>query len=230
MQREENPFEDELVAQEWISSVEGEKGKVRDREIYPMLEAWSSEISGTIVEIGSGQGICSQYLGSFFGQYIGIEPSQVLTNRAIELYGKNQNRTFKEGNAYSLPIEDGTIDGVFSVNVWFHLANLDNAAIELARILKKGGVFNIITANPGSYEAWRNFFEHYTEEGKLISGKVNVPVNPLSRNDVYLHTMAEIKDSLENAGLTITETKSLGLISKYPNSPLFVSVQGIKSA
>jgi SAM-dependent methyltransferase len=115
-----------------------------------------------------------------------------------------------------------------SVNVWFHLSDLDKAALELSRVLKKGGKFNIVTSNPDNYEAWRNFFENPIEEGKLISGKVSVPVNPLTRNDIYMYTKQEMINSFEKAGLEIIRLQPLGTISKYPNNPLFISIQGAK--
>jgi len=59
--REENPFENEIISQEWIKSVEGEKGMARDNEVYPRLKKWVDQVSPRVlVEIGSGQGICSE--------------------------------------------------------------------------------------------------------------------------------------------------------------------------
>ena len=227
--RETNPFEDVEVAEQWISSVEGEEGKIRDKEIYPLLRGWSSKVgSGVVVEIGSGQGICSQQFDDFNGEYIGVEPSEILTKRGKELYGSNTNFHFAVGNAYELPVESGSADGVFSVNVWFHLLNLKKASAELARILKKGGIFNIVTTNPASYELWETFFEDYTKEGKMISGKVKIPINALSRNDFYMHTMSEMTEALEDAGLKIVSVNTLGTMPKHPDSPLFISIEGCK--
>jgi len=226
--RECNPFEDTAIAEQWISSVEGERGKVREREIYPMIEEWASAFGegARITEIGSGQGICSQYLGSFAGMYIGVEPSVPLTERAKELYSDDENKQFILGNAYKMPTECKDADGVFSMGVWFHLADLDAASKELARILKHDGKFNIITTNPESYDIWRTFFDNYTEDGKMISGKVNLPVTSLSRNDFYMHTMEDMLNSLKNAGLKVELTKSLGAMKSNPDTPLFVSIQG----
>lgn len=228
VKHEDNPFEDQLIAHEWIRSVEGEKGLTRDNEIYPLLKQWCSTVVGQIVDIGSGQGICSQHLGEFKGKYIGVEPSIPLVERARELYGTTESFKFEVGNAYKLPLSDEGTDGAFSLNVWFHLADLDKAALELSRVLKRGGVFNIITTNPDNYDTWRTFFEDYTEDGKLISGKVNVPVNPLTRNDFYMHSKEEMINSFEKAGLKIVELEPLGTISMYSSKPLFISIQGIK--
>lgn len=230
MRREDNPFEDEYIAEEWIRSVEGEKGGARDREVYPLLEAWVSDFSkdALVVEIGSGQGICSQHLGTFKGVYIGVEPSVALVDRAITVYGESKNRKFIMGNAYQLPLGNEQADGAFSLNVWFHLKDLSGATQELARILKPGGTFNIITTNPNCYDLWRTFFENPREEGNMISGKVHIPINPLSRNDFYMHTMNEMTESLEHAGLEVGSVHALGTMPREPEKPLFVSIQGIK--
>ncbi len=87
---EENPFEREDVAKQWISSVENEKDGFRDREIYPRLKSWKRSVTGTaFLEIGSGQGICYSQLGlSDQESYLGIEPSEPLVARAKQLYGR----------------------------------------------------------------------------------------------------------------------------------------------
>ncbi len=228
--REPNPFEDPQIAEEWIRSVEGEKGLIRDKEIYPTLQKWAELVKkdGTIVEIGSGQGACSEHLGDFHGHYIGVEPSEVLTERGKSLYGSNNQRSFVMGNAYNLPVRDNSVDGAFSVNVWFHLADLAVASNELARILKVGGRFNIITANPDAYDVWKEFYEDYTVEGKLLSGKVRVPINPMTRNDFYMHAHEEIIDSLQINSLEIVSVQPLGTMSTHSDKQIFVSIQGCR--
>lgn len=140
---EENPFENRKVAEEWIASVEGEKGLLRDRELYPRLAQWAQQAQPRqIVEIGSGQGICSEHINASESRYVGIEPSQLLVERAQKLYAL-PNRRFVRGNAYELPIADASTDAAFSVNVWFHLENINQASQELSRILKSGGKFLI---------------------------------------------------------------------------------------
>ncbi len=225
MQYEENPFETERVAKEWIGSVEGEEGMFRDKIIYPLLRDWANQNdSGVILEIGSGQGVCSEKLKLVKGRYVGVESSQHLTQRAKELYG-NEKRDFVVGNAYDLPLAEGVIDSAFSVNVWFHLGGQESASRELSRVLKNGGRFLIITANPDSYDKWQSLFDDpVVEDGKVV-GKVNTPVTPLSKNIFYTHSLEKIKASLEQAGLVVEEIKEL----KDENlEALFVAIKGKK--
>lgn len=223
---EENPFEDEVVSREWISSVENEKDMARDREIYPRLSAWINEVTpDVVVEIGSGQGICSDKLNGYNGKYIGIEPSKILVDRAEELYN-NENRKFVVGNAYKLPLPDECCDATFAVNVWFHLENLNQATQELARILKPQGHFMIVTVNPEEYENWLKAYEDISEDGKKIVGKANTPITPLSRNTFYKHTMEEVTESLEQCGL---EVKSIEVFSTgNGGTNYFMQITGIK--
>lgn len=227
---EENPFEDAVVAQEWINSVENEKGFIRDREIYPSLQKWAEEIQPkTIVEIGSGQGICSEKISIPGLHYIGIEPSKILTDRAKELYSEIEDRELLVGNAYALPVEDQTADAAFSVNVWFHLENLEKASSEIARILKPGGSFLIITANPEADDLWEKSFINYSKNGKILDGKVIVPVNPLSRNIIYQHTLDEIVEALKNNGFTVEKVETFGTVDDNTQDKIFINIQGKKS-
>lgn len=222
---EDNPFESALVAKEWINSVENEQGMFRDQDIYPKLKSWINEDkSHTIVDIGAGQGICSDKIDLNGREYYGAEPSAYLIERAEKLYPQ-PNRHFIVGNAYSLPYGDGFTDAAFSVNVWFHLENIISAAEELSRILKTNGKFLIITANPDSYNIWETFYSNYKKEGKKIVGQAEVPINPMTKNTFYFHTEQELKQSLTANGLVIDDISTM---SNLKGRDLFITIEGRK--
>lgn len=220
----DNPFKDETVAKQWINSVEGEKGMTRDNESYPYLRAWFNSTSkGIVVDIGSGQGVCSSKIEGY-SKYIGIEPSTFLTDRAKELYD-SVNREFIVGEAYSLPLENASCDNAISFNVWFHLEDLDKASHELSRVLKSGGKFWIHTADNDALDIWKSFYVNPIIDDKKILGEVKVPVNNMSINTFYLHTNQQIVDSLQKVGLKVLKTTKLGTIDK---GTLFVVFEGEK--
>ncbi|MBP6943053.1 MAG: class I SAM-dependent methyltransferase [Candidatus Buchananbacteria bacterium] len=226
MKYEENPFEESQVAQEWIANIENEADGVRDREVYPLLEKWVGEIKPEVlVEIGSGQGICSDKINCGDGKYIGVEPSLGLTARAQELYNDEQ-REFVVGNGYELPLANEIADAGFTVNVWFHLEDLPRASKELARILKPDGQYLIITANPDTYATWESFYFDHEKIGNKIVGKVNTPARPMSKNTFYQHSLQEITNALNDAGLTIDELFPLGNIGE--NTNIFITIKGHK--
>ncbi len=192
-----------------------------------MLYSWSRDIQGTFVDIGCGQGICSEKISiDQESKYIGVEPSVHLINRAEEKYVAD-NRQFLVGNAYKLPINDGSADACFSVNVWFHLEDINLAAKEMARILKDGGHFLITTANPDAYKRWEDFYYDKAEDGKKIVGKIHIPINPLSRNTFYRHSINDIRTAVEGSGLTITNEKIFGQMQEGTDL-IFICLTGVK--
>lgn len=227
---EENPFEDLKIAQEWIDWAETKNYEgTRYTDIYPRLTKWAKEIKPkTIVDIGSGQGIASEYLGIDDIEYIGVEPSAPLVERAKELY-KERNKKFLVGNAYNLPFPDEFTDAACSINVWFHLKDIKKASEELARILKPEGEFLIITANPATYNVWKTFFTDVKEEGVMFTGRVTMNQNFLSRNDFYLYPLEDITKALEDSGLAVDETESFGYKEKYKDDGLQICFKGHKT-
>lgn len=223
---EENPFENEVVAKQWINSVENEHGMFRDQNIYPKLNSWINKHQPrTIVDIGAGQGVCSEKIDLTDKEYHGIEPSCYLVERAKQLYPQ-PNRYFIVGNAYALPYENNFTDGAFSVNVWFHLENTVPAAGEMERILKQNGRFLIITANPDAYDIWESFYSNYEKTGKKITGQAEVPINPMTKNTFYFHTESELKQSLTSNGLIIDEISTM---SNLKGKDLFIAIEGHKT-
>lgn len=141
---------DRKSADDWISLIESEDAKIREQDIYPHLRKWiwDNDIT-SVVDLGCGQGACSQIIPQVT-EYLGIEPSKFLLKRAWELYPKSE---FLEGSAYKIPLEDSSSEAVFSIAVWHLLADIEKATRELARVLKPGGHYLIVTANP-EHEIW----------------------------------------------------------------------------
>lgn len=222
----ENPFTDDTIGEQWASSVEGEEGLWRDQTLYPAMRSWLGSFNhgnAVIVDVGSGQGRSSVEL-SGYGKYIGVEPSTFLTDRAKELYS-SENRDFIVGNAYEIPLADGSVDGAISINVWFHLADLDKASQELSRVLKTGGAFFINTADNDSLEAWKSFYVNPEIDDEKMRGEVKVPVNNMSLNTFYFQPNDTVVEILRKYGLEASKmTKSL----ESDGQTLFVMIEGKK--
>lgn len=207
--REENTFEDPVVAKEWIRTIEAEHDFSRDREIYPFLKEWVRTVSPRVLaEIGSGQGICSSKI-RIPGKYIGIEPSRTLVDRAKQRY-KSSRKKFLMGNAYKIPLKKHSVDAVFSLGVWFHIKDLAKAHCEIVRTLKPSGELLIITANPDRYGLWEKWFDSPTKHGKKITGRIKVPTGWLSKNIFYFHKEEEIIGSLKKNGFYIRSIVKFG--------------------
>ncbi len=199
-------FNNPDIASNWIKSIESKRSfDIRSLDIYPQLKSWVKEHRfHRILEIGCGQGACSDQIDLGDGYYTGLDPCSIMISRANKLYANSQ-RVFAVGNAYSLPSEDKSFDAVFSVAVWHLLSDIHTAAKELSRVLKNEGRFLIITANPSSYDEWQRFYSEGRLDGKRFKGKVQ---NSDGDVDIlYFHSEEEIVASLERAGFTV-QTKS----------------------
>ncbi len=222
---EENPFNENEIAKQWIRSVEGEIGLIRDNESYPILHDWYETCNkGTLLDIGCGQGICSTKVGGY-NSYIGIDPSQHLIERANLMY-ESYNRQFKVGNAYNILVSDGICNSAISLNVWFHLADIDKASKELCRVLKSGGKFWIHTVNSDEVATWLSLYINLEIDKNKAIGEAIVPVNNLSRNTYYFHTNEQVIEALEKYGLVVNKIKKLGEIK---GKNVFVVFEGHKA-
>jgi ubiquinone/menaquinone biosynthesis C-methylase UbiE len=198
---------DEQTAKEWIDIIESENSKIREADIYPALRSWvQCDSPVNILDIGCGQGICSKHIALNNRQsFIGIDPSPFLIKRANEKYNA-QNVKFAEGNAYDLPLDDQSTDAAFSVAVWHLLEDIEKASQELFRVLKMGGRFLIITANPSDYTSWTKGYINGRSIGRRFEGEVTLPNGSLAKDVLFLHSYDELLDAFEDAGLKVLKT------------------------
>jgi SAM-dependent methyltransferase len=228
---ESNLFNKPEIAKEWVKTLdyEHEQKEPMDRKkiIYPYILDWVKEnnVSGNIVDIGSGEGFLSSQMPENI-RYIGIEPSEALVEIAHKRY-KSESRQFIIGTAYNTGLEDQNTSAIVSVMVWFHLKDLENSAKEVYRNLKPGGKFLIISSNPLARQRWEGFYEDLKVEGKTLAGKINTPGFPLTESEIHIHTNEEVVSSLENAGLIVEKVEAIGSPIEE-DQKLFVAISGGK--
>jgi ubiquinone/menaquinone biosynthesis C-methylase UbiE len=209
-------FNDDKVALDWIKAIESVKVGKRDQDIYPMVRNWiEHHHPHQILEIGSGQGACSEKINLENRQYTGLEPFEIMVTRALELYPE-ANKKFINGNVYSMPLPDLFFDAAFSILVWHLLSDLKTAAAELSRVLKPHGHFLIVTANPDNYQAWKDLYLELSLDGKRLEGRTTD-----STDILYLHTLDEIQTSLQIENLKIQKTEVF-------RNETFILIQGQK--
>jgi len=93
-----------------------------------------------ILDVGCGIGGSSRILAKFYGfnvTAITISPAQV--KRARELTPEELNCNFQVMDALDLKFEDGSFDGVWSVEAGAHMHDKNKFADEMLRILRPGG-------------------------------------------------------------------------------------------
>ena len=219
---------DRKAAMDWIDIVESEGARVREKDIFPQLNAWINQIAPRdLLDVGSGQGICSIKIEMESCNYVGVNPSSFLIDRAKSLYCR-ANRKFVEGNVYHLPFSESAFDAAFSIAVWHLLSDLDQATRELSRVLRPSGSFLIITANPGAYPAWTEAYQDATSDGHRFEGRMKHPDNSISQDVLYLHTLGEITDALKAADLQIEAVETFRAVEGSGRPGKFVLIRGAK--
>jgi len=220
-------YNPQLAAQwaEWVE-LENTEGS-RQKEIYPVINSWLASVKPhSVADLGCGQGICSQLIADDV-TYTGIDASVMLIERAKKLYAA-PNHTFTVGNVYGTPLEDGPVDAVMSVWVWSHLEDLGKAAQEMHRILKPGGAFMIISANPDTYEDRKSFYSSYEIGGKLLVGNFDLGNGKeLSDSTLYLHSREDMAEAMAASYFAIDEVVTLGYKNTYPDG-LYIAINGHK--
>lgn len=198
---DDRKFDNPSEAKDWIQMIESDKAKSRETDLYPKLNDWIKRASPKeILEIGAGQGICSAHIDLTGRKYTGLEPSPLLLERAKELYPQTA-KSFVLGNIYQMPFSEGSFDAAFSVSVWHLLHDLHRASAELSRVLKKGGAFLIVSANPDAYPLWTASYTETHRDGHRLEGKTIRPDGTVLSDTLYLHSMDEILSALGSADL-----------------------------
>lgn len=119
-----------------------------------------------MLEIGSGRG----YLQDVLPDYTGLD----ISSNVARFYHKK----FVLGSATALPFEDNTFDGGWSIWVFEHVPNPEQALRECRRVMKDGAIFFLNPAlNSTSWAADGYEVRPYSDfgvGGKLIKASVSV--------------------------------------------------------
>ncbi|MBT8396025.1 MAG: class I SAM-dependent methyltransferase [Gemmatimonadetes bacterium] len=119
------------------------------------------ELSGTVVELGSGTGPNLRYLQTGV-DLIGIEP-----NPFMHRYFGGEARTTGlpavqvQGLAQELPFPDESLDGVLASLVLCSVPDVDHALGEVLRVLKPGGIFVFVEHVAAPEGSWLRRFQSW---------------------------------------------------------------------
>lgn len=104
-----------------------------------------ADLSGTVLEIGPGNGCNFAYLPDTVHRWIGIEPNPYMHT---ELRGAGAARgieaDFRTVSAEGMDVDDDSVDAVLSTLVLCSVPDPDTAIRDIHRILKPGGRFVFI--------------------------------------------------------------------------------------
>jgi ubiquinone/menaquinone biosynthesis C-methylase UbiE len=119
---------------------------------------------GRAIDIGTGPGIIPIYISKAIPRirFKGIDLSPVmveLARRNAKEEGLADKIEFEVGSAYSLPVEDHSLDFVLCITTLHHLERPVDFFNEVARSLKEGGAFVIVDFHRDASFVFIRFFD-----------------------------------------------------------------------
>jgi ubiquinone/menaquinone biosynthesis C-methylase UbiE len=119
------------------------RGFVQRHYEAPRLKRLSKGVTGSILEIGCGQGTGARISYDLFSpqRYVGVDLDPRMIRRATRRSGALPNATFLEGDVSSLEFPDATFDLVLDFGILHHVPNWRDALAEVHRMLRPGGEF-----------------------------------------------------------------------------------------
>jgi len=134
-------------AQWWIDGFTGGVDPEYVEQIIPMA---LRELDGyaRVLDVGCGEGQIARVLQSRTSVQsfvVGVDPTQGQVDVAVE---RSVGEQYLRSGADALPFPDGSFDAVLACLVFEHIDALDEAIIEVARILRPGGRFSFFLNHP----------------------------------------------------------------------------------
>ena len=175
------------------------------RFVHAAAQALEAHAGSVVADVGFGGGIGLKFLLAEVGesgQVHGVEVSETMLSSAARRY-RRQLATGRlrlhSAPVSQLPFDDGALQGVLTVNTVYFIADLDVAAVELARVIESSGRIVVGLADPDVMEKM-----------------------PFTRTGFRLRPVPEVIDTLRGAGLAIEHRR----ISDSANAPhLLIATQ-----
>jgi phosphatidylethanolamine/phosphatidyl-N-methylethanolamine N-methyltransferase len=105
---------------------------------HRLINRWAGPYADkVVVEIGCGRGHHLRYGGNRYPRYVGLDIECELLRTLRQRF---PGTMVVNGDAYSLPFRDASVDCVLSIYCFEHLRQLPDCLAETRRVLKPGGV------------------------------------------------------------------------------------------
>ncbi|MBI3326519.1 MAG: methyltransferase domain-containing protein [Nitrospinae bacterium] len=144
-----------------------------------------------VADVGTGSGFMAEALAKAVKQVIAIDDSPKMLKVARQKFAEQglTNVDFRRGNIQALPLPAASVDGVFANMVLHHAPEPEVAIVEMARILKPGGLVVITDLDTHRHEWMREELQ-----------------------DLWLgFERAQVASWLQDAALTHTYVEGIGL-------------------
>lgn len=184
-------------------------------------EVAKSDKSSHILDIGCGDGIDLKSYKEMGFQYLyGADPSLEFITKAKE--SLRESASLSCGTFEELPFEDQKFDVVVSRFALHYCKNIIDGQKEAARVLKRGGVFVVVMANP-VLDALQEKDAKGNITMSLFKGKVSITYPPHTVSEIFsddFFDIFELKKVREYVGIAIDDN-----VKNLPDGLCFVAVK-----
>ena len=165
----------------------------------------------TVLDLGSGTGFFTDLLASSYQQVMGLDISKDMLIFAQE--NRNQAICWLEADAYKIPLQDNSIDFIYSNLMIQWCDPLDLVLNEVMRVLKPGGLFIFSTLVNGTLFELKSAWAQVDDDEHVIDFKAEREVRALLNGPDRKLLEAKQQDIIleyENVLHLAHELKSLG--------------------
>ena len=135
------------------------RGNLYREQLLPRLIDWAcggrslgrwrrrlaADLSGTVVEIGSGSGLNIEHLPDSVERLLAVEPSDVARRLASRRVQRSTTPVEHIGlDGASIPLGDASCDSALATFVLCTIPDVETALSEVRRVLKPGGRFHVL--------------------------------------------------------------------------------------
>jgi SAM-dependent methyltransferase len=180
--------------------------------------------SGLALDVGCGEGRFTRDLRARGYDVVGFDTTEALVRGAQQT---DPGGKYAVADVYSLPVPDGHAALVTCVNVLQHVANLDAALAEIARVLASDGVLVAAVVHPiaeaATYDHENDELtvrRYFSEEARrVLLGEVEVVD--------YHRTIESYVRAFHAAGFTLDELREVP--GKSCSLPLYLDLRAHRS-
>jgi len=141
------------------------------------------------LDIGCGTGNYTNAVAGNRFQFIGVDPSQLMLDKAAK---RNDQIIWKQGRVENIPLDDNSVDGIMGSLTIHHWSDLNQGFQQLFRVIKPGCRIVLFAFTPEQVAGY--WLNHYFP--KMLDASLNqMP---------YLH---EIQDAMISAGFKSSGTE-----------------------
>jgi len=135
----------EANAQWWQDGFTDGADPEYEEQILPIV---AEHLAGRrhVLDVGTGEGQLARHLLAHGVERVtGLDPT---VNQLREAVARGGGARYVRADAVRMPFADGSFDGVLACLVFEHIAEIDDALAEVARVLAPGGTFLFLLNHP----------------------------------------------------------------------------------